>query len=536
MACRLLPLVPDAIRVIDVVYDPDQIVVHGQIKTPRSVCPDCHDRSNVGHGRYDRMLRDLPWQGKPVCLRVQVRRFVCRNPDCRRRTFSERLEATARPYARRAERLRDIQCHLGLALGGEAGERLSRRLGMHTSADTLLRLVRFHDVLPPAEPRVIGIDEWAWRRGRRYGTMIVDLERNEIIDLLPDRDAGTLANWLKAHPAIEIIARDRAEVFAEGIRSGAPNACQVVDRWHLLCNVGEAFKGAVSVHHRQIRQIAEGVRTRECQAAHREHFASRTPTAAERQSQARHDARAQMFAELTRLIDAGASQIAASRAIGLDRKTARRWIRRGSAPTWKKPKRPSVLDPHREYLERRWREGCRNSAELARELIRQGAHVHPRVVREWATRRRRESADRLDIHEGNFDRSWRPPSIHRTARLLQADIEKLADNDRRFIEQTRQVIPALAGVADLVGRLTRMLRRQCDDPNLTEWLDDAAKTPLARFAANLRRDEKAVIAAIETPWTTSPVEGQISRLKMIKRTMYGRAGFDLLRQRVLAPI
>ncbi|MCK5933794.1 MAG: ISL3 family transposase [Fulvimarina manganoxydans] len=393
--------------------------------------------------------------------------------------------------------------------------------------NTLLRLVRSGVVPPCVSPCVVGIDEWAWRRGRRYGTMIVDLERNEIVDLLPDRDAGTLANWLKAHPAVEIIARDRAEVFADGTRAGSPNACEVVDRWHLLCNIGEAFKAAVSVHHRQIRQIADGVRTRDRQAAHQDYLASRTPTAAECQSQARHDARAQMFAELTRLIEDGTSQIAASRAIGLDRKTARRWIRRGSPPTWRKPKRSTVLDPHLEYLERRWREGCRNSAELSWELIGQGADVHPRVVREWATHRRRESADRLDTYEGHSERSWPPTSIRQTAPLLQADIGKLADNDRCFIEEIRKVIPALVVVVDLVEDLTRMLRRQCEAPNLTKWFEGAA---------NLRRDEEAVIAAIETPWTTSPVEGQISRLKMIKRTMYGRAGFDLLRQRILAPL
>ena len=241
MTCRLLPLVPDSIRVIDVVHAPDRIIVHGCVRAAKPVCPDCRELSNANHGRYARTLCDLPWQGKPVCLCVQVRRFVCRNPDCRRRTFSERLGVAARPSARRSERLREIQRHLGLALGGEPGERLSRRLGMATSADTLVRLVRSGDVPPCVSPRVVGIDEWAWRRGRRYGTMIVDLEINEIVDLLPDRDAGTLANWLKAHPAVEIIARDRAEVFADGIRAGAPDVCQVVDRWHLLVP-GQGFE------------------------------------------------------------------------------------------------------------------------------------------------------------------------------------------------------------------------------------------------------------------------------------------------------
>ncbi|MBB4000947.1 ISL3 family transposase, partial [Aureimonas pseudogalii] len=472
-------------------------------------------------------------QGRPVQLRLRLRRFTCRNSACHRQTFCERLDTAARPFARRSERLRDVQRQLGLALGGEAAERLSHRLGLPTSADTLLRLVRSGTAAPTFSPRVIGIDEWAWRRGRRYGTMIVDLERNEIVDLLPDRNAGTLADWLAAHPTVETIARDRAEVFAEGIRAGAPMARQVVDRWHLLCNVGTAFQTIVAAHHRRIKEVAEAIRSSEQEAAHRERLAMRTPTAAERRSQARHEPRAEAYAEMERLLAAGSSQAGVSRALGLDRKTVRRWVRGSGPPRWKKPRRPSAIDPFRDHLEQRWREGCRNGAELARELQRQGAGVHPRVVREWATRRRREGIDRLDRNRCLSGPCWRPPSITRTARLLQCDLDKLADEDRRFVDRLRRSIPDLSIVVDLVERLTKLLRRQSAE-SLAAWFTDAAATPLARFAANLHRDIDALAAAIETPWTTSPVEGQISRLKMIKRTMYGRAGFDLLRERVLA--
>ena len=439
-----------------------------------------------------------------------------------------------RAHARRSKRLRDVQRHLGLALGGEPAARLARRLSLPASADTFLRLVRSAKPPEPGNPRVIGIDEWAWRRGRRFGTMIVDLERNDVVDLLPDRRPATLAAWLRGHQGIEIIARDRAEVFAEGIRMGASSARQVVDRWHLLCNLSGAFQAIVVFHHGALRDIAQRMRDEHRAAASAEAAACRAPTSQERRRAARHAPRQRLHAEMTRLLSAGASVMAVSRALGLDRKTVRRWARRSGPPLWMKPRRPTVLDPWRAFLEQRWQEGCRNAAALARELERRGAGVSPRVVREWAMRRRREGADLLDADPGRPTKAWRLPSSRRTAWLLQADPDAVAPRDRRFGEALRRELPELSAASDLVGRLTRILRKQSNEP-FDVWCHAAATSPLAPFVTMLRRDLDAVQAAIDTPWSTSPVEGQISRLKMLKRTMYGRAGFDLLRQRVLAP-
>ncbi|GGE02677.1 hypothetical protein GCM10011390_21950 [Aureimonas endophytica] len=259
----------------------------------------------------------------------------------------------------------------------------------------------------------------------------------------------------------------------------------------------------------------------------------RTPTAAERRSQLRHELRAEAYAEMERLLAASSSQAGVPRALSLDRKTVRRWIPGRGPPRWKKPERPTVLDPYRDHLEQRWREGCRNSAELARELQRQGITVHSHVVREWGTRRRREGADRLDLDRLRPGCRWRPPSTDRTARLLQSDVDTLGDKDRRFVDRLREAVPDLSNVVDLVGRLNSLLRRQSTE-SLAAWFVGAAATPSARFAANFHRDIDALAAAIDTPWTISPVESQISRLQMIKRTIYRRAGFDLLRECVMA--
>jgi transposase len=531
---RLLPLVPAGLLVQQILPSPDRLIIVASPRQGSAACPACAAPSCQIHSRYERTFDDLPWQGRPVTLRVRVRRFRCPNPACARGTFAERLVDTAPAAARRTNRLADLQHHLAIALGGEAGARLAARLAIATSSDTLLRMAhRDGPVRAPRLPvRVLGVDDWAWRRGHRYGTVLVDLERNRVLDLLPDRQAETLAAWLQANPGIEVVARDRAGAYADGVRRGAPDATQVADRWHLLRNLGDAVHAIAERHHAAARRAGREVLARPPTADVPDDLATGRTTVAERRGEAARIRRRARFDEAVRLHAAGASLSDVARHLGADRKTLRGWLRAGAVPSWRRPRRGSLLDPHRDYRERRWTGGCRNAARLWRELVTLGFPGRPAVVRAWATQRRKKEPNGSRAPVTTNGRPWRPPSGRRVARLLMADADALSAPDRAFATRLLDEAPALLATVDAAERIALLLRRRSDE-TLDDVLNAADATPLAAFAAELRKDIGAVRAALDLPWTTSPVEGQIGRIKMIKRTMYGRAGFELLRARVL---
>jgi transposase len=399
---------------------------------------------------------------------------------------------------------------------------------MPTSPDTLLRLARSATRAEPPVPRVLGVDEWAWRKGRRYGTILVDLERSAVIDLLPDRDASSFAEWLRGHPGVEVIARDRADVYADGARRGAPQAVHVADRWHLLRNLGEAVRTIVGGHHAAVRHIQRGIAAEQAGQAAKD---AAPTTMREAKKAARRQPRQARYVEVRRLADAGATVSAIARACELDRKTVRKWLREGGAGTWDRASSPGILGPYLDRLELRWAEGSRNASRLWVELVSVGFRGGRSTVRAWATRRRRASSDTLDpkpaVREG-----WKPPSVVRVARLIQADPADVRGLDRMFLNRLLAEVPALAAVHRLARGFAVLVRKE-GTGRLDEWLANTTGTPLESFAEGVKKDLAAVQAALDTPWSTSPVEGQISRLKTIKRTMYGRAGFSLLRSRIL---
>jgi len=231
-----------------------------------AVCPDCCQESVRIHSRYTRKPADLPCSGFAVQLHLSIRRFFCDNPACPRRTFTERLPNIVASFARRTNRLVEAQRAIGFSDGGEAGARLTTKLGMPTSPDTLLRMINAAPEFEATRPRVLGVDDWAMRKRHSYGTILVDLERHQVVDLLPDRKPETLAHWLSEHPGVEIISRDRGQEYIDGIAQGAPQVIQVADRFHLLQNLLEVVERLFKRMPNELRLAAaqcSGVRTEE---------------------------------------------------------------------------------------------------------------------------------------------------------------------------------------------------------------------------------------------------------------------------------
>jgi transposase len=507
-------------------------------------CPKCRTESRRIQGHYWRCLGDLPCFGRPVFLLVRVRRFRCPNDDCPRRTFGEVLADVARPYARHTDRLRAFHHAVALALGGTPGARLASRIGMPVGTTTLLRRLRENTPEPAPEPRVLGVDDWAWRKGSHYGTILCDLERGRRIDLLPDRTGGTLAAWLKGHPSVEIVVRDRAGAYADGARQGAPQAIQVADRWHLLRNSGDALRGVLDHHHRHLDEAARIAAASMVEPPANDNAAEavRLPavappvTTSERRSRAAQQRRDTRFAEMLRMREQGMTLRAIAKAVGLGHKTVRRWLRAGRAPTWRHADRDrSILDPYREYLEARWAAGYRNGAGLWREIRERGFPGQSGPVRQWAARRRREDPPVSRPHpvKPSKGSATPTPSTRKVARLLLGDPNKQTAEERQFVTALLALSSPIVQAVDLIKSFSTMIKKGLAD-QLDDWISAAEKAGLKGFAGSLRQDRDAVHAALTLPWSTGPVEGQINRLKVIKRTMYGRASFELLRRRVLA--
>jgi transposase len=528
-----LALLPDSVGLAlqHTVLDAAGISFFVQTTAATAPCPRCAQLSHRVHSYYQRHLADLPWRGRAAHLYVRVRRFFCSEPSCPRRIFAERLPALAASHRRTTTSLEDAHRHLGFALGGEAGARLACRLGMHTSPDTLLRRVHSTPTPPPVVPRILGVDDWAWRKGRVYGTILCDLERHCPIELLPDREAGTLKTWLEAHPGVEIISRDRAGAYAQGARSGAPNAVQVADRWHLLHNLRETVQRLLDRQRPLLRATAEALAEKTLPAAPDSTEINVSPPLTRKAiaQQARRQRRLDRYTEVVELHRHGVTEREIARQLKLSRNTVHKYVCAAAFPerTPERP-RPSCLAPHVADIQQRWEQGCRNAAQITRELQARGHRVSYGIVQQYLKKLRR--------HGGTPLARATPPSPRRLSWLLLDVVEDVSPEEERFRAALCERDADVCGVAELARQFVAMVREQ-KESELEDWLcraqADGRPPEMRGFATSLRQDQAAVAAALRLSWSNGQVEGQINRLKTIKRQMYGRAGFDLLRQRVL---
>src|SRR5262245_23270140 len=533
---------PNLLHLERVSSETDRITLIMKTAPKPSFCPRCLSPSADLHSRYVRKLADLPWLGIAVRLEIQARRLYCRNMDCSQQIFCERIPAFVAPYARRTLRLNEALRLIGLAVGGEAGARLANALGMRVSPDTLIQRIRQMQLPPPPVPKVIGVDDWAKHKGQSYGTILVDLERRSTIDLLPDREAASLANWLKQNPGVELISRDRAGAYAEGARQGAPSAIQIADRWHLSLNMTEAVERFLNNKHSCLRQAVSRVNTAaEAAAAQQVVIAvANRPSKVElwnERRQARHE-------RVWTLYRQGASIHAISRELQMHRRTVKMLLRAETCPDRAAPsRRPSRIDRHLEYLSGRWADGCHNSAQLHREIRSRGYRGSDSSVRHFVARWRAALPDRQK-RTRTGPKSPTPEtkskkivaSARRATWLLLREAEKLEAEERAFVEHLVQASPEIAEARLLAQEFNRILKQR-DHEAFPSWMERASQSRIPEMkslASGLERDRAAVVAALTYAWSNGPTEGHINRLKTLKRAMYGRAKLDLLKIRTLA--
>jgi transposase len=489
-------------------------------------CPVCGVWSESFHSSYERNLGDLPIAGRRAIIDLQVRRFRCYQPDCPRKTFVEQAPILAERYAHRTLRLRSLLEDIGLALGGRPGSRQCKRLAMPTSRSTLLRMVRALPERPITTPTVLGVDEFALRRGRRYGTILVDAEAHRIVDLLEDPSADALVDWLSHHPGAQVICRDRDGVYASAARRGAPDALQVADRWHLVHNLADALERFAVRVLAALRKELKAEAPVDTAPPPETQPTGQTASSSPGRLMTRN---AQRHAEIHELMAQGLTVSAIARRVRLDRKTVRRFASAEVAADLLGPggRRVTALDSYLPYLARRWRKGQHVAAFLFDEVWQQGYRGSKRTVR-------RQLA------------GWRvaepPPPAHamlpgpRTlAWLLLRRPSDLDEKEQVLLKQLDDRSRELVCARQLAQHFLRLVRerrgRQLDD-----WVADVHTTgppELRGFSRNLQRDWAAVHAGLTERWSSGSVEGNVNKVKVAKRQMFGRARFDLLRKRVL---
>ena len=497
------------------------LLVTARARAVMAACPKCGSGSGRIHSRYSRTLADAAIGGRRVEIRLAVRRFFCPAPGCERKIFAEQVSGLTSRYARKTPLLTGMLASIAVALAGRAASRLAADLAVPVCRQVMLKLVMA--VPDPQAPtaRVVGVDDFAIRRGQQYGTLIIDIETGAPLDLLEGRDAQPLANWLAAHPGVEVICRDRASAYADGARTGAPGAIQVADRFHLWQNLAKAVEKCVAAHRSCLAEpalaTAEDDDPPPAQAA-RPDPAGKFAERARRKHELVHALRAE---------GRGLREIA--RHLGWGLHTVQRYDR---AATWQElaesrwqAQRPSKLDPFKPYLDQHAGGGHGSFTRLFHEIKALGYDGSYPVVRSYLDRTRPEKAPLGQA----------PPTVRDVTNWLCRRPGDLTEDERPRLKAILDRCPELQAASAQVRAFAAMIT-SLTGQDLPQWIAaarDASLPGIASFARGLEHDIDAVTNGLTMNWSSGPVEGRVNHIKMVKRQMFGRAGLQLLRKRVL---
>jgi len=528
----LLPL-PEGMSIDQIQASESEVSITVMSTRPTCCCPLCSELSCSIHSQYRRRVRDVPCGGRRVQLVLCVRKFFCRNPLCEQKIFTERIPDLVRPWAKMTIRYCQQLTSIGLATCGKGGTKLAARLGMQTSRQTVLRRIMDLPDLPGSSIVYLGIDDFSFRRGCRFGTICVDLESRRVVDLLPDRKAATSAAWMHQQPDLMVVSRDRGGEYASATAQGAPQALQCANRFHLLKNLGEALEGFLARHLAAFCKRQTQATTDSQTSVWQSKRASRSSPKLECLQQSRREERLARYEQVITLQKQGMSQAAIARQVGMGASTVQSWLAAGTFPERKPREQASQVDRYLPYLRERWEEGCRNMAHLFRELTEQGYQGSYESVRDAlvcllpAGRKKQTSCASVT--------PALPTSRHATFLLLRRP-EKLRIEEREQVCRLRLIHPEVDRAYDLAQQFAQMVRTRTGAQCLDTWLDQVEHSNLPElqsFACGIEKDKDAVRAGLTWRINNGMVEGHVTKLKLIKRQGYGRAGFPLLRKRVL---
>ncbi len=519
----------DRFLIVGIHIEEGQIQIKLESLSNQANCPICKMESERIHSAYTRHPSDLAWAEYPVRLEIITKRYFCQNTDCPKRTFAERFPDYLAWYARQTDRVIQKQQRIGINVCAKIAEKLLRMEQIRISDTSINRLIRnLPD--PEAHPiRVLGVDDWAKRKRLRYGTILVDLERGQVVDLLHERTAEPLVKWLENHSGIEIITRDRSQTYAGAISRGAPNACQVADRWHLIKNASDALVKILQQEHSLVKKQLDSELKLEKRADIQvsNEMLEGELTKAEQNRKQRMEMVGDLYLQ-------GWSQKKIAKKINIHPRTVRRFLN-SPIPKKNRRQRSRTVDPFIPYLLRRWNEGCQNGSILFIEIQKQGFRGQATMVRNFLHPFRKNLLNLEKDGSQSVSITSEMPSSQTIAYWILKKPKDRKEDHEKIIEQIKSVLPKLDLTITQARAFAAMIRQQHTD-ELDSWIKAVEQSSYQiwkNFADGIQKDKAAVQMSIISAWSNGPTEGHVNRLKCIKRQMYGRANDDLLRMRVL---